>query len=298
MPLEGNFSVELTPEQLIELFARKPLWDREEFRRKHFLSYHAGPGEDAATFVEAAMLHDGAINAHEKGNFGEAIELEALAVTKFPGFVEAHLQIACDYWELNRFSDALMALDRMRQFSQEEVPDFHFFRAMSLMNLDRLDDAITEAQKEAAVIGPDAEVLSLLATLYQQKFVLVLDRQIKQQVPRIGECWLVCLWRFYQLQPNDEVEAKIAELSKHPSHERLPKLGIPPWRCAFCEFPTHLGAVPVLEKMLISQGHRVFVCDKCVARRQIPVDKRFPQQHRIWVDGEKFLQFGNVFVNV
>ena len=85
------------------------------------------------------------------------------------------------------------------------MPDFHFFRVTTLMNLDRVDDAIAEAQKEASVIGADAEILSLLATFHQQKFVFVLERQVKQEIPRVGECWLVCLWRFYQLQPNEEV---------------------------------------------------------------------------------------------
>jgi len=301
MALEGQFSVGLTPEQLIAVFERKPVWNRQEFREKHFLCYQPDPTNPTASLtalVEAGMFHDKAVDAHEAGDFKTAIALEEQAIAKFPRLAEAHLQLATEYFEFQQFAEALKALDRMREFTQEEVPDFHFFRATNLMNLKRLDEAIAEAQMEAAVIGPDTEVLGLLSTLYQMKFQFVVQRHMTQDVPKIGECWLVCMWRFYQVQPSEQVEKMIAELAKHPGRERLSELGIPPWRCAICKFPTTIGAVPPLEKMLISEGHRVFVCDKCVTRRGIPVDKTYPQQHRVWIDGEKFLQYGRVYVNV
>jgi tetratricopeptide (TPR) repeat protein len=298
MALEGQFSVGLVPEQLIAVFERKSVWNRQEFREKHFLCYQPDPTASLTALVEAGMFHDKAVDAHETGDFQTAITLEEQAIAKFPRLAEAHLQLATEYFELQRSAEALKVLDRMREYTHEEVPDFHFFRATNLMNLNRLDEAIAEAQMEAAVVGPDSEVLGLLSTLYQMKFQSVLQNHMTQDVPRIGECWLVCLWRFYQLQPSEEIEKMIAELSKHPSRKRLSDLGIPPWRCAMCEFPTTLGAVPVLEKMLISEGQKVFVCNKCVTRRGIPVDKTYPQQHRAWIDGEKFLQYGNVYVNV
>ena len=247
------------------------------------------------------MLHDRAIDAFERRDdrgYREAISLEQQAVSKFPRLVEAHLQMATAFWELQEFDGCLGVLDRMRAATQEEVPDFHFFRANALKDLDRLDEAIVEAQKEVAVIGPDQEVLALLATLYQTKFVAVQEAGLTNDIPRIGECWLVSLWRFIQFQDDEEVEKIIANICRILPRERFAPLGIPRLFCGLCRFPTKLsGNVPIVVTMGLHDGIYAFVCEKCVRRRGIPIDETFPHQHRIWIEGEQLLQYGNIFVS-
>jgi hypothetical protein len=131
------------------------------------------------------------------------------------------------------------------------------------------------------------------------KFVEIHAARRTAEMQRVGECWLLCLWHFNQLQENEGVQKSIVDMCGLISRDRRSALGIPTFDCGVCKFPTKLSSdVPMLVVMQLSKGLNAFICEKCVQRRNIPIDKTFPSQHRIWINGEKLLRYGNIFVDV
>jgi tetratricopeptide (TPR) repeat protein len=306
MGLKGEFSASLSAESLVEIFRRRPLLDRRNFRETHSLTYQPDANYPSDAIHQAFEFHNSAKDASEAGDCETAIEREREAIRILPRLTEAHLQMASEYWKLGRYQMALDQLRRMREATDEEVPDFHFLRATSLMERWRkekqaadLDEAIAEAQREAAIVGGDQEVTSLLSNLYMMKFDGTQQGGDPNEIARVGECMLVCLMRMVEFEENEALEREISEMSSYLTKQRRDALGISDFLCGLCRFPTHLsGNIPQQIQSGLLQGIYVFVCEKCVRRRSIPVDRTSPAQHRIWIEGDSLLQFGNIFVSL
>lgn len=67
--------------------------------------------------------------------------------------------------------------------------------------------------------------------------------------------------------------------------------------CVLCDGDIDLRGAPLDVKMMVDEGLAPAICGKCVVSERIPVEGG-TVQNRIWHEGEKFLSYGDCFVQI
>jgi hypothetical protein len=99
-----------------------------------------------------------------------------------------------------------------------------------------------------------------------------------------------------------QIEKQIEqELSRAAGEQKIPQpKGVP---CSLGSLgdsphPVNLFEVPYGIKKMLYAGHLRAICRECIDRLSIPVEDKWGVQEKIWYEGEKYLGYGDVFVNI